>query len=121
MALDCIIIDSQMPVATPPPPRTRRPPPPRDGSTYDIDKNIQRFARPLLHQLCRVVLRPLRLFVLAEIPSECLLAPRAIARVRDWRVRGDGSIFAGVLEELVRRKVIRVSYAIAMQGAISHV
>ena len=79
------------------------------GSTYDIDENIQRFPGPLLHQLRRVVLRPLCLFVLAEVAAECFLAPGAIARVGDWRVRGDGSVFAGVLEELMRRRVIPVS------------
>ena len=91
------------------------------SKTYDIDEDIQRVAGPLLHQLRRVVLHPLCLFVLAKVAAECLLAPGAIARVRDWRIRGDGSVFAGVLEELMRRRVIQVSYTIAMQGAISRI
>ena len=91
------------------------------SKTYDVDENIQRVPGPFLHQLRRVVLRPLCLCVLAEVAAECFLAPGAIARVGDWRVRGDGSVFAGILEELMRGRVIQVSYAIAMQGALSRI
>ena len=74
----------------------------KGGKTYDVDEDVQRFPRPLLHQLRRVMLRPLGLVFLAEIAPECLLAPRALARVGDGRKRGHGPVFAGVLEELRR-------------------
>ena len=92
------------------------------SETYDVDENIQRLPGPLLHQLRRVVLRPLCLFVLAEIAAECFLAPGAIARVGDWGVRGDGSVFAGVLEELMGRSNIELAMRCdAMQEAISRI
>ena len=50
------------------------------------------------------MVRPLGLFVLAEVAAECFLAPGAVARVGDWGVRGDGSVFAGVFEELMGRR-----------------
>ena len=78
------------------------------SKTYDVDENIQRFPGPLLDQLRRVVLRPLCLFVLAEVAAECLLAPGAIARVGDWGEGGDGSVFAGILEEL-RQAIVSVA------------
>ena len=70
------------------------------GRTYHVDEDVQLLARPLLHQLRRVVLRPLRLVVLAEVASERFLAPLALARVGDGRIRGDGLVFSGVLQEL---------------------
>lgn len=73
---------------------------------YDIDEDIQRLPGPLLHQLRRVVVRPLGLVFLAEVASERFLAPGAIARVGDWREGGHGSVFAGVLEEL--RECVRL-------------
>lgn len=69
----------------------------RGEGTYDIDEDIQRLPGPLLHQLRRIVLGPLCLFSLAEVASECFLAPLAIAWVGDWREGGDGLVFAGVL------------------------
>ena len=69
-------------------------------TTYHIDEDIQRFSRPLLHQLRRVVVRPLDLVVLAEIASERFLTPGAGARVGDGRKGGDGLVFAGIFEEL---------------------
>lgn len=46
------------------------------------------------------MLLPLGLLVVAKVPVERLLAPRAVNRVRDGSERGDGFIFAGVAQEL---------------------
>ena len=77
----------------------------REGKeTYDVDENVQRVPGPLLHQLRRVVFRPLGLVLvlLAEIAPERFLAPRALTRVGYGRERGHGLVFARVLEELNR-------------------
>jgi hypothetical protein len=68
--------------------------------THHIDKHLQ-WALPLLDKLCRVVLLPLLLLVLAKVSLECLLAPVAVDRVRDWCKCGHGLVHTGVLEELV--------------------
>ena len=72
----------------------------KGNETYDVDEDVQRVPLPLLHQLRRVMLRPLGLVFLAEIAPERLLAPRASARVRNGRKGGHGLVFAGILEEL---------------------
>lgn len=72
----------------------------RERETYNVDENIQRLPRPLLHQLRRIVLRPLGLVSLAKVAPKRLLAPLAIARVGDGRERGHGLVFARVLEKL---------------------
>lgn len=46
------------------------------------------------------MLLPLGLLVVAKVPVERLLAPRAVNRVRDGSERGDGFVFAGVAQEL---------------------
>lgn len=46
------------------------------------------------------MLGPFGFLSLAEIASECLLAPLAIARVGDRRERGHGLVFARILQEL---------------------
>lgn len=67
--------------------------------TYDINQCIQR-TRPFLNKLSGIVLLPLGLLVVAEVPVERLLAPGAVNRVRNGRERGDGFVFAGVAQKL---------------------
>ena len=66
------------------------------GGTYNVDQNIQRLPRPLLHQLRRVVLCPLGLLFLAKVAAERFLTPWTIARVGDRREGGHGFVFARV-------------------------
>lgn len=67
--------------------------------TYNVNKHIQR-ALPPLHQLRRIMLLPLLALVLPKVPSERLLAPLAIDRVRNGRERRHGLVHAGVAEVL---------------------
>lgn len=72
------------------------------NTTYDINENVQRLAGPLLHELRRVVLGPVRFFGVrvAEVAGEGLLAPGAGEGVGDGGVGGYGFVFGGVFEEL---------------------
>jgi hypothetical protein len=84
------------------------------SSTHHIDEHLQR-PFPLLDKLGRIVLLPLLLLVLAKVPLECLLSPRALDRVRDRSECGDGLVLARVLEELRR-----VSLVFALLSADTH-
>jgi len=67
---------------------------------YHIDEHLQR-SFPLLHKLCRVMLLPLLLLVLAEIAFERFLTPWAVDRICDWRKGRYRFVHARVLKELI--------------------
>lgn len=70
--------------------------------TYNIDQYIQGILIPvpLLDKFRGIMFRPFGLILIAEIASEGLLAPVAVAGVGDGGEGGDGFVFVGVLEEL---------------------
>lgn len=68
--------------------------------TNHVNQHIQRLPFPLLDELRRVMFGPLGLVVRAEVASEGLAAPVAVARVGDGGEGGHGSVLAGVFEEL---------------------
>lgn len=76
-----------------------------DGdSTHHVNQNVHLLTFPLLDQLGGIVLLPLLQVVLAEVPLEGLLAPGAVDGVGDRSERRDRLVFAGVFQELRKKK-----------------
>ena len=68
--------------------------------TYNVDQDVKRLSLPLLHQLSRIMFRPLALLFFTKVPTKCFLAPWALHWVGYGCVRRDRLVFPWVLQEL---------------------
>ena len=80
--------------------------------TYNVDQDVKRLSLPLLHQLSRIMFRPLALLFFTKVPPKCFLTPWALHWVGYGCVCRDRLVFPWVLQELEHKTIISIAQSL---------